>query len=231
MNRRLVTVVRYDILFQFRNGFYLVYLIISAIYIGILCSIPESHRLLVTYALVFSDTSILGLTFVGALLLLEKQQNVLSSLFVTPLQVREYLTGKVISLSLLALVASMAILLVPSGWVQSVGLVVVGIVLGSSFFILLGIIVGARVSSMNGFIFGIMASTFMFALPLLGYFNVYDAWWLYLLPTRATLLLFESSLRPLSTSELVYAFATLLVWNGLAARLAACSFHKFILER
>ena len=231
MNRRVVTVAGYDILFQFRNGFYLIYLIISALYIGILFSIPESHRLLVTYALVFSDTSILGLTFVGALLLLEKQQNILSSLFVTPLHVRDYLAGKVISLSLLALWASLAILVIPNGWIDSSVFVISGILLGSSFFILLGIAVGARVSSMNGFIFGIMASTVIFALPLLGYFKVYDAWWLYLLPTRATLLLFESSLRPLSTSELVYAFATLLVWNVLGARLAVWSFHKFILER
>ncbi len=231
MNRRLVTVVGYDILFQFRNGFYLVYLIISAMYIGILFSIPESHRLLVAHALVFSDTSILGLTFVGALLLLEKQQNILSSLFVTPLNLRDYLTAKVISLSLLALLASLVILLVPNGWVNSFGLVVVGILLGSSFFIFLGIAVGARVTSMNGFLFGIVAGTLIFTVPLLGYLGVYDAWRLYLLPTRATLLLFESTMRSISAAELLYAFSTLLVWNGLGAWLAVWSFRKHILER
>ncbi len=231
MIRRTLTLTGYDILFQFRHGFYLIYFIISILYIAILLNIPSSNRLLVTHALVFSDTSVLGLTFVGALLLLEKQQNILQSLFVTPLHLKEYLLGKVLSLTLLAFLASLAILLSANGWLSFMALYVAGIFLGSSFFVLLGIAVGARVNSLNGYIFGIMAGTIIFTVPLLSYFKICNAMWLYLLPTRATLMLFESTMRPLSAGEIFYALVTLLLWNALAFWLAVNSFRKYILER
>ncbi|MBN1465987.1 hypothetical protein JXA02_09510, partial [candidate division KSB1 bacterium] len=107
----MVQLFRYDVLFQFRHGFYFIYLLVSAIYIIALFNIPTAQRLVVTNLLVFSDTSVLGLTFVGAILLLEKQQRILHSLFVTPLKLSEYLLAKVLSLSLIALLASLLILL------------------------------------------------------------------------------------------------------------------------
>ena len=134
MMRRTRQLFFYDVLFQFRHGFYLVYLLVSVIYIIILFSIPESHRLMVTNALVFSDTSILGLTFVGAILLLEKQHGTLPSLFVTPLRLHEYLAAKMLSLTLIAVPASLGILLIPNGSVPAVRLFLTGVVFSSSIF-------------------------------------------------------------------------------------------------
>jgi fluoroquinolone transport system permease protein len=213
MTHRLLNMFLYDVLFQFRHGFYLIYLIISAIYIAVLFNIPTAQRLVVTNILVFSDTSVLGLTFVGAILLLEKQQHILHSLFVTPLRLFEYLLAKMLSLSLIALMGSLLILLIPNGLKTPSALFVLGVMSGSIIFTLIGLGVGARVNSLNGYIFGIMMGTMIFCLPLLGYLHIHDGWWLNLLPTHAILLLLASIHQPLSAAQIIYALCCLLVWT------------------
>ena len=230
MMRRTRQLSFYDVLFQFRHGFYLVYLLVSVLYIIILFNIPESHRLMVTNALVFSDTSILGLMFVGAILLLEKQQDILHSLFVTPLLLREYLAAKVLSLTLISVTASLLIFVISNGLGLMSGLFLPGVILGSSIFILIGLGIGARVNSLNGYIFGIMVGTIIFTAPLLSYLNVYDGLWLYILPTRATLLLLASTHQPLSSGHVIYAFFNLIAWIILAWPFAVKSFRTFIIE-
>ncbi|MBN1479600.1 hypothetical protein JXA70_04960 [candidate division KSB1 bacterium] len=229
MMARMLHLFCYDVVFQFRHGFYTIYLIISVIYITILLSIPDSVRLIVTNALVFSDTSVLGLTFVGALLLLEKQQGILYSLFVTPVRLSEYLFAKVSSLSLLAMLASGSIFVIANGFHALSILFLFGVVWGSSIFTLIGLGIGARVSSLNGYLFGIMAGTFIFAAPLLGYLKVYDGLWLYLLPTRATLVLLASTLQSPSMLHILYAVLCLMLWTHLAWLFAIKSFSTFIL--
>jgi fluoroquinolone transport system permease protein len=229
MIRRIFKLFLYDVLFQFRHGFYAIYAIVSVLYIAILFSF-STHRLLVTNALVFSDTSILGLVFVGAILLLEKQQNILHSLFVTPVKLSEYLLAKVMSLTLISILASFAILLVPNGVVPSLGLFLLGVALSSSIFILIGLAIGAKVNTMNGYIFGIMLGTIVFAAPLVSYFGLYDGLWLYVLPTRASLFLLSSTFLSISSGQLWYSIINLIVWNIGAWRLATWSFSKYIIQ-
>lgn len=230
MTRRLAHLFLYDVIFQYRHGFYAIYAIISAIYIFVLFSIPQAHRLLVTNALVFSDTSVLGLTFVGAILLLEKQQNILHSLFVTPVRLAEYFFAKIISLSMIALFASLIILIVPNGFSPSLGFFIFGILLSSGIFVLIGLGVGARVTSLNGYIFGVMAGTIIFAVPLLDYLQVYRSWWFYLLPSHAQLYLLFSTQHDLNLMRAGFSILNLVVWFFAVWFFAVHSFEKFILR-
>ncbi len=230
MIRRTLQLFLYDVRFQFRHGFYAIYLIISAIYIGILISIPEAQRLLVTNALVFSDTSVLGLTFIGAILLLEKQQNILQSLFVTPVRLAEYVIAKILSLSLIALLASLIILILPNGIRPSIGYFILGVLLSSGIFILIGLAVGARVTSLNGYLFGVMAGTIFFALPLLDYLQVYNSWWLYLLPSHAQLVLLSGTHDELGVARALFSILVLALWFIAAWFLAVRSFTTFIVR-
>lgn len=87
----MLKLFKYDISIQLRSGYWTVYGIIGLIYILILVNLPVNIRDDVAIFLIFSDTSVLGLIFVGALVLLEKQQGVLQSLSVTPLKLTDYL--------------------------------------------------------------------------------------------------------------------------------------------
>ncbi len=73
-----------DIQLQWRQGFWLVYFIVSVIYVLVLLNIPAENRMMVSLIMILSDTSMLGVIFIGALILLEKQQKVIHSLFVHP---------------------------------------------------------------------------------------------------------------------------------------------------
>ena len=72
-----------DITLQWRQGFWLIYFVVSAIYILVLLNVPMEKRMMVSLILILTDTTILGVLFVGALVLLEKQQAIIHSLFVT----------------------------------------------------------------------------------------------------------------------------------------------------
>ena len=100
-----------EITLQWRQGFWLIYFVFTAIYIAILLNIPEKNRMLVSLILILTDTTMLGVIFIGALVLLEKQQSVIQSLFVTPLEPAQYIWSKTISLTLIAVSMSVLIYL------------------------------------------------------------------------------------------------------------------------
>jgi len=67
--------------------------------------------MMVSLVLILSDTTILGAIFIGALILLEKQQAVIHTLFVTPLKPSNYILSKSLSLSAIAITMSILIYL------------------------------------------------------------------------------------------------------------------------
>lgn len=78
---RLIHIVVQNIKFQFRHGFYLVYLVISLSYLAILKILSEEFARKAFVLLIFSDISILGLFFVGAIVFLERDQGIMQTLF------------------------------------------------------------------------------------------------------------------------------------------------------
>ena len=131
--------LKYDILLQWRQGFWFVYFIVSVAFLVLLFNIPQAHRLSATIYILLSDTSVLGITFIGALILLEKQQNVLNSLFVTPLSIRQYLISKTTSLTLLIFCMSLLIAIPTNPPGLHTIPVMLTVILSSVIFTLLGL--------------------------------------------------------------------------------------------
>ena len=96
-----------DIVFQFRQGFYLVYILITLFYMLILSQLPEAWLQIAVPIIAFSDPSVVGFIFVGGIILLEKEQGVIDYLSVTPLKIRDYILSKVTSLMILAVCAGL----------------------------------------------------------------------------------------------------------------------------
>jgi len=76
---RLRHAILADIRFQIKHGFYLVYVIITIMYLIILSFLPENILSVALPVVVFSDPSVLGLFFIGGIILLEKGQGALPS--------------------------------------------------------------------------------------------------------------------------------------------------------
>ena len=148
--RRFLNLLTWDMRFQMRYGFYLLYTFLTLFYVVVLSALPDAWKGKTAAVLIFSDPAAMGLFFMGAIVLLEKSQRVTSFFAVTPLKAFEYVCSKVISLSSIALVVA-AILSLVSGC-GSLLLVLAGTLLACVMFTLFGVIVATKISSLNQFI-------------------------------------------------------------------------------
>lgn len=139
-----------DFLFQIKYGFYFLYVFITVIYIVLLSFVPPIAKAKVSAVIIFTDPATLGLFFMGAIILLEKSQCVLSSLAVSPIKLREYIFSKVLSLAFISTLVG--VIIGAFSKTQNMLWVTVGTFLGSILFSLTGIIVATIVSSLNQFL-------------------------------------------------------------------------------
>ncbi|MDA3880991.1 MAG: hypothetical protein PF436_11430 [Prolixibacteraceae bacterium] len=225
----LVTLMKFDVRFQVKQGFYLVYALVSALYIVILFNIPFPARSSVTAYLVLSDTSIIGITFMGALVLLEKQQNMLHSLFVTPVRLGQYLWSKAVSLTLLALLASALIAYVPGGLLPNWPTTLVAVALSSLFFSFVGLGISASAQSLNDYLAGIMLGGFVLCLPLVLYFYFPLLSLIFPINSVADLLLHSTETLPII--RIVLNCSIIVVWIFIAYWYAFAQFNKHVINK
>lgn len=147
---RFLNLLLWDVKFQKRYGFYLLYSILTAFYVVLLLSLPGAWKENAAAILIYSDPAAMGLFFMGAMILLEKSQRVASFFAVSPIRVPEYVCAKVFSLSIIALLVAAVLaaasnhrLLLPVLW---------GTFLSSVLFTLSGMIIAAKITSLNQFI-------------------------------------------------------------------------------
>lgn len=151
-----------DFRFQIKYGFYFLYAFITVIYIVVLSFVPPVAKAKVSAVIIFTDPATLGLFFMGAIILLEKSQRVLSSLAVSPIKLWEYIFSKVVSLAFISTLVG--VIIGAFSGTQNMLWVTVGTFLGSILFSLIGIIVATKVSSLNQFL--IVTVPIMLALML-----------------------------------------------------------------
>ena len=147
---KIRSLILWDMRFQFKYGFYLIYGILTVLYITVLHALPSAWQGKTAVLLIFSDPAAMGLFFMGAILLLEKSQRVLHALAASPVSAAEYIGSKVISLGLLSVLV--ALLLSLSANVRNLPLVLLGTALASVMFTLLGIIAATKITSLNQFL-------------------------------------------------------------------------------
>jgi fluoroquinolone transport system permease protein len=218
--------LKYDINIQFRSGYWTAYVIIAVIYILILMNLPIDIRDEIAIYLIFTDTSVLGLIFVGALVLLEKQQGVLQSLSVTPLRLNTYLFSKVISLTLLSVVISSLLWIIPLWSFKGYPLLLAGVILSSLVFTMFGIGFAAGTESFNQFLARVFFGSLIFTIPVMPMFFLSSAGWLIFLPMNAALDLF------IHITKGDYSFLQLLdlvilsIWVYIMNLFAQKQFHR-----
>ncbi len=150
--KRVLNALKADIMFQFKHGFYYIYIVLALIYIFIFSLLDDSVTKFVLPILVYTDPSVLGLFFIGGIVLLEKEQGILSLLYVTPLKVTEHIVSKVVSLAVLSMIAGWVISILSYGRAINYFYLLFGILLTSIFFTLLGFLLSADVKNVNEYI-------------------------------------------------------------------------------
>lgn len=203
----LLKLIRNDIYFQYRYGFYLLYGFFTAFYILILYFLPEQWQDKASVIVVISDPILIGLVFMGALVLFEKSERVLNSIAVSPITTTQYVISKSISVAIIGLLSAVVIVL-SSREVQSVLTFVVGIGLGSMLFSLMGLAISTTVHTLNGFMIRIMPAMLFATFPVILYATDTWHWILELHPT--TLII---NLLNYNQGTITYSIIVLLLWN------------------
>ncbi|MCG3420659.1 ABC transporter permease [Oceanobacillus jordanicus] len=220
----------YDIKIQFRHGLYAVYMLVSLFYIIALHQIPEQYREIAGIFITFSDPGVLGFFFIGGLVLLEQNQNILDNLFITPYKVEEYIFSKALSLTVLSVLTSYIIHISVFGVSHYLVLFLVGVFLTSMFFTIFGLGVAVRCHTLNGFFFLSSIYSLIFLLPLLEITGM-DHFLFMLLPTKGALLLISSGFHSITTWEAIYSVVMLLSWGVIAFIWARKSFYNMIIRK
>ena len=212
-----------EITLQWRQGFWLVYFVFTAIYVTVLFNIPEKNRMLVSLILILSDTTMLGIIFIGALVLLEKQQAVIQSLFVTPLEPSQYIWSKTISLSLIAVCMSMLVYLPVWHFTAYTLLLLACIAFTAGTFVLLGLGLAVRVDTINQYFGLMMGASMLLILPVLPYLLLEQHPVFLFLPYVASLDLMLGARESLPLWRIFLDIILLVAWGYIA--------YKFALRR
>ncbi|MBS4539366.1 ABC transporter permease [Clostridium sp. D2Q-11] len=168
---RILNALKSDVKFQFKQGFYFVYIILTLLYMIVIGQIPNKFINYVVPIVIFTDPSFIGFFFIGGIVMLEKIQGVLQYLVITPLSPKEYLISKTISLTILAELAGFAITLVTYkdsfNWI----ILFLGILLTSIFYTLYGFIVASGCNTINQYFVKMIPYLLILIIPLLVYFS------------------------------------------------------------
>jgi len=191
---RILHSIKYDIMSQYKNGIYFVYGFISIIYILALQLIPNNFTSRALIFLIFSDPTFLGFFFVGAMVLLERNQGIPLALSITPLTLQEYIISKCISLSLISVIVSLIITFTVKGIEFNIILLISVVAVSSIIFTLIGLITGMYSKTLNHYFLIATLVGIVLAIPLLNYFKVTSFRLFNLFPTYGTITLIEEAI-------------------------------------
>ncbi len=146
---RLLYVLSYDMKYQFKYGFYFLYMVVSAVYIGILLALPAQFRQIGAAYIIWSDPAALGFFFIGGIILLEKVEGLHSYFSIIPVTTQEYIWAKVLSLSVISTLAGLTIASIGLKSEVVYSVLIPGLFGGSALFTLFGLSVGSIARSVN----------------------------------------------------------------------------------
>jgi fluoroquinolone transport system permease protein len=227
---RFATTLRTDVRLQLRHGFYLAGAFVAAIWIAILWQLPRDAVRLALPAFLFLNGLTTTFFFVAGLVLFEKREGVLQALVVTPLREHEYLAAKVTTLTLLAMLEGLVIVVLGWGTDLQLAPVVLGSLVVGVLYTLFGFLVVFRYDSINEFLLPGSVVIGVVQLPVVTSFGVWDAPWLWLWPTKGALLLFQAGFAPLGAGGWAYALGSSALWIALLAVLVRRAFRRFIVR-
>lgn len=235
--QRIKNSVKADILFQFKHGFYTIYVVLAFLYMIVLSFLGDNAKSIVLPILIYTDPSVLGMFFIGGIVLLEKEQGILSLLYITPLKVIEYIISKLLTLSIISLLAGLIITFVTySGKVLFFQLII-GILLSSILFTLIGFIIATHSKTVNDYFVKVIPWMIIFIIPCLSlipntFIPKYIYYILNLIPSVATLKIVLGSFITAPPLEIVFCIVYTLITNIILLNYTQKLFtRKTILER
>jgi len=226
---QLLTMLKWEFILDHRYKIIYIAMIGAILYYITLVALPTFNTTFFLTMFLFFDPTLIGIMFVGALVLFEKNENTIQALIVTPMQTRNYFLAKIISLTTLSIIAALLFIYLAHGFDFNYFYLLTGIILTSVFLILLGFIMVSRCRSINEYLVLMMvAMLILFIPPLLQESGIYKNDIFYAMPSQASITLFQGVFGSISINETIYATAYLVFWIMLCYYISKKAFYKHI---
>lgn len=166
--------------------------------------------------LIYNDPAIVGFIFTGISIILEKDQEVLPALFVTPLNRNLYLISRITTLSAFGFLAALAMVLTAKGTSFNLIHFSVGALSTCILFSLIGIYIVSYTTEILHFLLRAIPLLIFMSLPLLNYFELTDLGFLKFFPVQGGLNLMINSYNGSPNFwEIVFGYVSVLIWTPL----------------
>ena len=224
---RFTTLLRHDTRLQFRNGIYLAYGVVIIMYVAALVSLGIYLPDWVPALMIMTDPAVLGFFFLGALMMLEKAEDVRTGLAVTPVSAREYFWAKAIPLTGLAVIAVAII-----GALLHTGtnhlMLAAAVALISICFLGIGVPTALLFKSVTSYLVGSAGYLIPIMLPILVAFGDRMPAWAIAVPTSAQmrLVLVATGARQANSVELASMFGVATLAAAAASWFAVRQLRK-----
>ena len=166
--------------------------------------------------LIYNDPALVGFIFIGISIILEKDQDVLPALFVTPLNQHIYLISRIITLSAIGFFGALAMVLTAKGTTFNFLHFSVGAFSTCVLFSLMGIFIVSYTTEILHFLLRAVPLLIFMSLPLLNYFELTDLSFLKLFPVQGGLNLMVNSYRESPNfGEIIFGYISVFIWTPL----------------
>ena len=218
---RKINVIKGDMTFQWKYGFYALYFLMIIIYLVVFSFFKGDVKDTIVSICVYSDPAAMGMFFMGALILLEKSQRITNTIAISPVTTEEYILGKIMSIGIISEIVGIVLMIQRSP--VNYFLCAVGIFAGSVIFSLCGIIVGAKIQSLNQYIIWTLPFEIVGFVPVILYRIgfLWDNRLMLLHPGCAVMQLLEGN-----TDMVLISVISILVWSVILFWLADVSVEK-----
>lgn len=213
MTRRLGAALVLDLRLQWRFGFLYGVAFVVLFWVVLLRQLPPDVQAWALPLAIYLDLAAAGYYFLAAIVLLEKEDGVLSALAVTPLRLGEYLASKFATLTAVSLVVTLLVTVGTVGLAFQPLLLAVAVIQPSLLVLSLGLVALARYDTISSFLVPSQLYLVPALVPLLGLVAWVPAWVPYLVPFQGSLLMIQGAFGvALEPWQLVYA----VVWQAVA---------------
>lgn len=210
--------IRWDMLLQIRSHLYLATAMatLSLCLVGaLLHPLDISEKLLAL--LLFADPAVIGLTLTGAFVLMERGNNTLLALAVSPLRGSTYVFAKIATFSGLGILSGIAVAIAASDGNLRFAIMLASLSLTNAAAVLFGFALVTRANSVNSFLVHMSVALLIMVVPFIPYLDETSnnaLLMLALIPSYSMLVLLEAGFAEASISLAQYLLncSYVMVW-------------------
>ena len=211
-------------------------LVVAVIWIGVLHFTDVDDVTSIFPLLLFLDATSMSITLIGVSMFFEREEHTLKALFVSPITKGEYMISKIIG-NIVSNLQTLVILYLYAWFFKEINLniflLVFYVIVISVFHSMIGFLLAYRSKSFTELLTGVLKYMFIFLIPVvLEQVGVITGDLLtnlmYALPTKAALLLLNSTTNGVETWEVLYGIAYLIGLSLLLSVVIRKGFEEFV---